>query len=74
MRRPESICPHTREDEPLGVNTGGLSPLIASTASLISYKLYTNQPGAEKGKYMLTFTAYNAAVFVLLLGVSLLCG
>ena len=43
-------------------------------ASLISYKLYANQPCAEKGKYMLTFTAYNVAGFVLLLGVSLLCG
>ena len=58
----------------LGVNIGGLGTLIASMASLISYKLYANQPGAEKGKYMLTFTAYNVAGFVLLLGVSLLCG
>lgn len=66
--------PHTRGDETLGVNTGGLGTLIASMASLISYKLYANQPGAEKGKYMLTFTAYNVAGFVLLLGVSLLCG
>lgn len=58
----------------LGVNIGGLGTLIASMASLISYKLYANQPCAEKGKYMLTFTAYNVAGFVLLLGVSLLCG
>ena len=58
----------------LGVNIGGLGTLIASMASLISYKLYASQPGAEKGKYMLTFTAYNVAGFVLLLGVSLLCG
>ena len=58
----------------VGVNIGGLGTLIASLASLISYKLYANQPCAEKGKYMLTFTAYNVAGFVLLLGVSLLCG
>ena len=58
----------------IGTNLGGLGTLIASMASLISYKLYANQPCAEKGKYMLTFTAYNVAGFVLLLGVSLLCG
>lgn len=37
----------------LGVNIGGLGTLIASMASLISYKLYAVEPQAEKGRYSL---------------------
>lgn len=44
-----------------GVNAGGLGTLIASMASLISYKLYAASDGAEKGKYLAVFTAFNAA-------------
>lgn len=43
----------------LGVNLGGLGTLIASMASLISYKLYAAADGARTGKYMLFFTAVN---------------
>lgn len=53
-----------------GVNIGGLGTLIASLASLISYKLYAACEGAEKGKYMAVFTIYNA----LFLGVLLIAG
>lgn len=55
----------------LGTNIGGLGTLIASMASLISYKLYAAEPGTQKGKYMLTFTAYNVVGFVILLAAAL---
>ena len=44
----------------LGVNIGGLGTLIASLASVISYKLYTNENADEKkDKYLSYFTLYN---------------
>lgn len=43
----------------LGVNFGGLGTLIASMASLISYKLFAAERPAEKGRYILWFTALN---------------
>ncbi|NLL80052.1 MAG: citrate transporter [Clostridiales bacterium] len=43
----------------IGTNIGGLGTLIASMASLISYKMYAAQEDADKGRYMLTFTACN---------------
>ncbi len=63
----------------LGVNIGGLGTLIASLASLISYKyfaVYTGklsvESGITKGKYMLHFTLMNILfAFVLLLFVFL---
>ena len=51
----------------LGVNVGGLGTLIASMASLISYKLYAAQPGARTGRYFLRFTLYNLAFLAVLL-------
>ena len=56
----------------LGVNVGGLGTLIASMASLISYKLYAARPGAETGKYFLTFTLYNFIGLGILLAFCLL--
>ncbi len=44
-----------------GVNIGGLGTLIASLASVISYRLYGNREGAAKGAYLKTFTVYNIA-------------
>ena len=55
-----------------GVNIGGLGTLIASMASLISYKYFAQVPGAKKGKYMLYFTAMNLLFAVILLAVNLL--
>lgn len=49
-----------------GVNIGGLGTLIASLASLISYKFYASVKGAQRGKYMLVFTVYNVAFLLLL--------
>lgn len=50
-----------------GVNIGGLGTLIASMASLISYKFYAVTPNSKKGRYMLTFTAWNILFLVILL-------
>lgn len=51
----------------LGVDIGGLGTLIASLASLISFKLYCASGEAEKGRYFLEFTVYNFAVLAILL-------
>lgn len=49
-----------------GVNVGGLGTLIASLASVISYRLYGNSKGASKGAYLKTFTVYNVVFLVVL--------
>ena len=51
----------------LGVNLGGLGTLVASLASLISFKLYGAAPGAAKGRFMLWFTGLNMCFLVVLL-------
>jgi len=43
----------------LGVNVGGLGTLIASMASVISYKLYVEQNNAKRRYYLKIFTYYN---------------
>jgi len=50
----------------VGTNLGGLGTIIASLASLISFKYYLRAEGASAGKYMLHFTLLNAAGLVLL--------
>lgn len=50
-----------------GVNIGGLGTLIASMASLISYKYFAQVPGAKKGRYLLYFTLMNGFFAILLL-------
>ena len=42
-----------------GVNIGGLGTIIASMASLISFRIYGGTEGAAKGKFMGVFTALN---------------
>jgi len=49
-----------------GVNIGGLGTLIASMASLISYKFYAAREGCRIGKYMLVFTLVNVVLLILL--------
>jgi len=58
----------------LGVNIGGMGTLIASLASLISYKLYARSDGAKKGRYFAEFTVYNFAFLALLLGFAFAAG
>lgn len=49
-----------------GVNIGGLGTIIASLASLISFKAYMQSPGAKAGKYIGCFTVMNAAFLAIL--------
>lgn len=43
----------------IGTNLGGLGTLIASMASLISFKFYAGSETSHKGKYILAFTIVN---------------
>ncbi|HPT79210.1 MAG TPA: SLC13 family permease [Candidatus Atribacteria bacterium] len=43
----------------LGVNIGGMGTIIASLASVISYKLYLKENPAEGKRYLAGFSAYN---------------
>ncbi len=52
----------------IGVNLGGLGTLIASMASLISYKLFAKEYNDRKGNYFWWFTAAN----VIFLGILIL--
>ena len=54
----------------IGTNIGGMGTLIASMASLISYKIYANEERANKRKYIRTFTAANIVMFAVLLAFS----
>ena len=56
-----------------GVNIGGLGTLIASLASLISYKFYAVSQGSRKGRYFLVFTAINVVFAVILLLFTFVC-
>ncbi len=57
---------HNIKNLALGVNIGGLGTLIASMASLISYKQYVNEVPDGKGKYFVTFTVYNVIFLIVL--------
>lgn len=50
----------------LGVDIGGLGTLVASLASLISFKIYANRSEAKVKRYLLRFTLINFALLVLL--------
>ena len=52
----------------IGVNLGGLGTVIASMASLISYKAMAGQ-GKSLGRYMACFTVVNVLFLLVLLGV-----
>ena len=56
-----------------GVDIGGLGTLIASLASLISFKLYVKTPGARTGRYLAVFTGMNL-VFLAILYALAKCG
>lgn len=53
----------------LGVDLGGLGTLIASLASLISFRLYGASEGAKKGAYFAVFTGVNAVFLAVMMGV-----
>lgn len=50
----------------LGTNLGGLGTLVASLASLISYKFYCKTKDAKPLKYLCIFTLYNFILLALL--------
>jgi hypothetical protein len=50
----------------LGVNIGGVGTLIASLASLITFREYTKQNKGKTGYYIALFTAFNFAFLILL--------
>ncbi|MDO5149865.1 MAG: SLC13 family permease [Oscillospiraceae bacterium] len=50
----------------IGVNLGGLGTLVASLASVISYKQYMKTENAEAGKYMLVFSSVNFSLLVII--------
>ena len=58
----------------IGVNLGGLGTLIASMASLITYRLYAASSHALKGRYFAEFTLWNlvflAALYALARGLA----
>lgn len=56
----------------IGVNLGGLGSLIASLASLISFKFYTNSEGSDTKRFLGIFTLYNAIFLGVLFVLSLI--
>lgn len=52
----------------IGVNLGGLGTLIASMASLISFKLIGRENKSLRSRYLLYFTAVNIVFLAILLG------
>ena len=58
----------------LGVNIGGVGTLIASLASLITFREYTKQNKGKTGYYMLLFSAFNFAFLAILVLFELLAG
>lgn len=56
----------------IGTNLGGLGTLIASMASLISYKQLAQNHPDVKGKYMAVFTVANIVFLIILYGAFIL--
>lgn len=56
----------------IGTNLGGLGTLIASMASLISYKQIASQYPHQKGRYLLIFSLWNIGFLAVLLIFSLM--
>lgn len=56
----------------LGTDVGGLGTLVASLASLISYKAYLRAKGANGGRYLAYFTVVNLLFLLPLIALSLL--
>lgn len=50
----------------LGVNIGGTGTLIASLASLITFRSYTMHNSGKAGSYILKFSAFNFAFLIIL--------
>ena len=55
-----------------GVNIGGLGTLIASMASLISYRFYGKAYPEHKKTYFKQFTIYNIVLLTIILGITMI--
>lgn len=66
------LSPFTQDAKALalGVDLGGLGTLIASLASLISFRLYGAGEGARKGRYFAVFTGVNVLFLAVMLGLA----
>ena len=64
--------PPTQRDA-AGTNIGGLGTLVASLASLISFKQYIRTPGAKPLRYLGLFTAANVVMLVVLYIFAAIC-
>ena len=51
----------------LGVNIGGLGTLVASLASLISFRIYVKSSGAVPLQYVKMLSIYNVLLLIVLL-------
>lgn len=51
----------------IGVNIGGTGTIIASLASLITFREYTKHNRGKAGKYLAEFSAFNFAFLIILL-------
>lgn len=56
----------------LGVNIGGVGTLIASLASLITFREYSKHNKGKTGYYILLFSAFNFAFLIILAAFSIL--
>ena len=56
----------------LGVNIGGVGTLIASLASLITFREYSRHNKGKTGYYILLFSAFNFAFLIILSALSLI--
>lgn len=56
----------------LGVNIGGVGTLIASLASLITFKQYSKDQPGHTFRYIIKFTVFNFLFFGVLVGICLL--
>lgn len=55
----------------LGTNIGGLGTPVASLASIISLKLYSNSENSNVKKYLMWFSGVNVGIMAVLLGFGL---
>lgn len=55
-----------------GVDIGGLGTIVASLASLISFRIYTKEETTYKSRYLLSFAIWNALFLIILIPISLL--
>ncbi|RYQ01107.1 citrate transporter [Bifidobacterium pseudolongum subsp. globosum] len=56
----------------IGTNIGGMGTLIASMASLITYKNYTRQYPRQKGRYLGVYTAVSVMFLLLMYGLAII--